>query len=514
MSRPSPPTSPAIPKRRPGRAARAIAVVASLAVFAGLAAWWTTRDTPQRLWQRASDAFNDRHPAEAEALLNRLDRLRPPGPEQKFLRAQIVGVQGREDEAASLFRGIPEGDVPPGAELRLIPALADAEPIPDEGRNLVVVATVGRILHFRIFDADGQRIANTDETRLPARAAAIETLRSELARLWPPAIPSAAEHDRIIAQVTAIARPVPVAPLARLRAGQLERGRHRVRAAEADFLDALKLDPTLAQARRELIYIYGMQLRREAMREQFYKLAELVPPTFHDALLLGLSRNVNWEAAEAAGILAEYVQADPDDRVSRLALARHLQTLNRFEEVETTLAPLAENDPAVLEIRAQTALAQGDLRAATDFAAKGTVDAPELAFVRARLAAARRDWPTAIGYYRAMLADDPHSREGLRGIAQALTAKGNAAEAKPYRDAAQAADRLGHLVDQAGVSGASRNLELIHQLGAACLDAGLFPEARIWYRLAIQNDPLDTRAQQGLFAANAGLARSASPSKP
>ena len=495
------------PPRRPRRVAWALLALAVAGGGGALAAWALTREGPAALWDRANDAFHDKHPELAEALLDRLARLRPLTPEQTFFRAQVIGVQGRDDEAAALFRGIPEAEGRAGAELRLIPAPDDADHLPAEGRNLVVVAAVGRVLHFRIFDAEGRRVADTDETRLPARAAAIEGLRAQLKGLWPPARPSRADQDRVIAAVRGIARALSVAPMARLRAGQIERGRDRIRAAEADFLEALRIDPTLVQARRELIYIYGMQLRREAMREQFYKLAELTPPTFHDALLLGLSRNVAWEAAEASGFLARYVQADPTDRASRLALARQLQVLNRYEEAEAALSPLPPADPEVLEIRAQAALNRGDLRGAAALAAQAPADAPDLAFVRARLAAARRDWAAAERHYRSMLAADPHSREALRGLGQALTARGEPAAAKPYLDAARENDRLGNLIGQASIAGASNDLALIHRLGEACLAAGYYPEARIWYRLAIQRDPFDARAQQGLYAAAARQAQ-------
>ncbi len=53
-----------------------------------------------------------------------------------------------------------------------------------------------------------------------------------------------------------------MAAQARLLAGQTELRRNRVRLAEQLFKAALELDPRLIQAHRELIYIYGMQLRR------------------------------------------------------------------------------------------------------------------------------------------------------------------------------------------------------------------------------------------------------------
>src|SRR4051812_11506435 len=81
--------------------------------------------------------------------------------------------------------------------------------------------------------------------------------------------------DEAIHFLTAINASNSVAARARLVAGQIEKKRNRVRAAEALLLEALRLDPSLALAHRELIVIYAMQARRADLNDQFRALAEL-----------------------------------------------------------------------------------------------------------------------------------------------------------------------------------------------------------------------------------------------
>ena len=44
----------------------------------------------------------------------------------------------------------------------------DVSRIPTSGTNLLIVAKVAGLLHFRIFDSQGKRDLDTDEARLPA----------------------------------------------------------------------------------------------------------------------------------------------------------------------------------------------------------------------------------------------------------------------------------------------------------------------------------------------------------
>ena len=85
------------------------------------------------------------------------------------------------------FGGGETFDLPPmGCDLRLMPSVNDVSGIPTEGRNLVIVADVNNVLHFRIFERDGRMGVDTDETKLKNETGQINDLRDQLKRLWPP----------------------------------------------------------------------------------------------------------------------------------------------------------------------------------------------------------------------------------------------------------------------------------------------------------------------------------------
>ena len=83
-------------------------------------------------------------------------------------------------------------------------SLNDVSGIPTEGKNLIIVAAVNNVLHFRIFDGDGKVVVDTDEKRLTEQARQIEDLRKQLESLWPPHELTWSDKDRVITAVTSI----------------------------------------------------------------------------------------------------------------------------------------------------------------------------------------------------------------------------------------------------------------------------------------------------------------------
>jgi hypothetical protein len=88
-------------------------------------------------------------------------------------------------------------------------SVTDISGIPTEGKMLIIVATVKGVLHFRIFDADGKAVVDTDETRLAGLARQIEHLRKQLEGLWPPHVLTWYEKSRVNTAVTWIAGHTP-----------------------------------------------------------------------------------------------------------------------------------------------------------------------------------------------------------------------------------------------------------------------------------------------------------------
>lgn len=291
----------------------------------------------------------------------------------------------------------------------------------------------------------------------------------------------------------------PMAPEARKLAGQIELREGRVRRAEEYLLEAIELDPNRFQARRELVYIYGMQLRREEIDEQFRALEPHVPLSSKDAFLWGLSRSTAWEGSELSETLRRFIEADPQDHKSRLALSDTLAGLGRIDEAEEVLDPLPADSPEVLERRAALAIERGDIPEAGRLLA----DAPEghagLSRLRGTLALRRRDAEAALRHFRAAEDLDPDHRETIFGLARAYTLAGDLERARPYQELARTYEEFSTLLQYAATPDGQADPELPLKLGRAAEGLGRLAEARTWYRLRLERDPFDREAQQALY---------------
>jgi tetratricopeptide (TPR) repeat protein len=291
----------------------------------------------------------------------------------------------------------------------------------------------------------------------------------------------------------------PMGPQARLLAGQIELRRDRVRLAEESFQAALRLNPGLVQARRELIYIYGMQLRRPELNEQFFALSQLTRLTADNLFHWGLLRNSSWEPVEAIGILSRYIAADPQDRWSRLALAENERRMGRRAQAEAALAVLPPDDPQATAIRVQIAVDGQDLDEAERLLAMDTTSTPALARLRGRLALARRDAKAAMRHWQIAYAADPDDRETTFGLLRALELAGESQAALPLRESARKLEWFNTLLHRAATPQARREPQLLRQLGAASAALDRTAEARAWYELAIEADSSDPESQKALY---------------
>ncbi len=293
-----------------------------------------------------------------------------------------------------------------------------------------------------------------------------------------------------------------MAAQARLLAGQTELRRDRVRLAETLFHAALAIDPRLIQAHRELIYIYGMQLRRAELSSEFMALSRLTDLNFDNAFHWGLLRNNSWEPGTAVDSLTAFAAADPLDRWSRLALAENYRRMGRLDDADSAIKPLADDDTEAIGLRAKLALERLDPDRAERLLATGPHDDPVLARLRGTLALGQRDVARAIESFRIAYTADPENREALFGYIAALELAHDDKTAEPLRDRARRFDRLISLIQRAAVGSARLDASLLKQLGEACVDLDRKDEARAWYKLAIGLDPLDATAQQALFRLN------------
>jgi tetratricopeptide (TPR) repeat protein len=305
--------------------------------------------------------------------------------------------------------------------------------------------------------------------------------------------------ERALAELEHVPDDHYMAAQARLLAGQIELRRDRVRLAQGWFQAALRLDPKLIQAHRELIYIYGMQLRRAELCAQFLALSRLVPLSSDNVFHWCLLRSNSWEPGEAVATLLRYVAADPLDRWSRLAVAENDRRMGQSDAAESVLAPLAPDDSAAVAIRVQIAIDRQEQEQAERLLAESSSDDPALARLRGRLALSKRDAQGAWHHFRIAFKSDPEDRETVFGLVYALELAGESQAAEPFRELAGKLERLSTLIHRAANPKARQDPALLRELGAACAALHRDPEARAWYELAIALDSADSESQQALF---------------
>ena len=110
-----------------------------------------------------------------------------------------------------------------------------------------------------------------------------------------------------------------------------------------------------------------------------------------------------------------------------------------------------------------------------------------------------RDGPTAVDRFRRALDAQPDHRRRLNGLVQALRLSGQDGAAKPLLERLGLLDVLIDRVRRAAEMTHRNDSSLLRDLGAACDALGLSAEARAWYQLALDRDPLDRETQGALY---------------
>jgi tetratricopeptide (TPR) repeat protein len=307
------------------------------------------------------------------------------------------------------------------------------------------------------------------------------------------------EPDAASSYLARISKDGPLAARVALVTSRAELGRFRARPMEDALRLALRLDPKLAEARRSLVFLYGIQGRRLELLEQFAALAAQGPLTFElvDHWCIAHQELIK-EPGELKPTLERFVENDPDDRMSRLGLARVCRQLGRFDRAKDCLARLPESDPDARASRAEIEFDRGDMEAVSRLVADGPPDDPKLARLRGYLALNRHDGAEAVRCFRLSDAVEPNHGETLYGLAQALRVVGDRAGAEPYARRAEAQRVLRDHLTNLGANREPRPV-VCCRLALDCESAGYVPEARAWYHLATAYDPTNQQAQRALF---------------
>jgi tetratricopeptide (TPR) repeat protein len=308
--------------------------------------------------------------------------------------------------------------------------------------------------------------------------------------------------DDALAALLGVPDSDPDAAVIWLTRGLLEFERNRPGAAEAALFRALAKNAELAEARRGLIDLYAIQGRRGELGAQFRALARRGALTFDDLYLWCQGRRQDVGPAEIAAKLEQMVREEPDDRLTRMALAENHRRLGRLDEAEADLTPLSDVDPEARAARARIAIDHGAADEAARLLEGGPPDHAALARLRGRLALGRGE-AAAVVHFRAALASDPDDRDTLFGLGQSLRLAGQGEAAKPYLEAARARDHVEWLVENARSSFQHDDPKALSAIGDACKSLGRLPAAQGWYRLALARDPLAADLQKRLFELDA-----------
>ena len=155
----------------------------------------------EMLRELLSTPVGDKVPLNAKVALGADERTR-------LLADLQAAADGGVDAARSGLAYLSCYGIKGWCDLRLMSSLNDVSGIPTVGQNLILVAAVNNVLHFRLFDADGKMVVDTDEKNLTGQTRQIEDLRKELQRLWPPhpftKVLFVGHRERVITAVTSI----------------------------------------------------------------------------------------------------------------------------------------------------------------------------------------------------------------------------------------------------------------------------------------------------------------------
>ncbi len=291
----------------------------------------------------------------------------------------------------------------------------------------------------------------------------------------------------------------PLGPTARFLAGREQVARGRLRDAEALFLDIPDQSPLTPRALRELAYIYALQQRLDLLDAAFAKLSAAGELDDMSLLLWSRIHFGSWDTGSDLATLGKALEADPDDRWTRLALASGLRRAARLDDAAQLLIALPQSDPEARALRAALAFDRGNLDLAESLLADGSPNHPKLARLRGSIALVQHNPHAAVNYFQIAYHAGLRDRATLFGLANALKLDGANTNAATFFNAARRIDDLGTLIREANSTALDRSPDLPTRIGVAFAAVQRNLEARAWLNLAIRRDPLDQTAQHALF---------------
>jgi tetratricopeptide (TPR) repeat protein len=312
--------------------------------------------------------------------------------------------------------------------------------------------------------------------------------------------------DQAIASLSAIPDDHPLAGWARLRCGQLERSRLRFRQAEKWLQKVIDLDENSVEARRELVYVYGMQLRRADLHEQLRRLNKLTLLKAKEIWVWCMVRDLAWwHPEEHVPILEKAIEADPEDFRSRIALAEVLRRQGLTDQALSKIEQSPENRVELRAKRMELLIDQNRMEQVEVMLDQIAVDEPSVAILRGRMAMSKGDPKSAVRFFELAEIAEPGRREIVANLGQASIQAGDSVKGKNLVQMSGKIDSLNNLLLKLEKSIEKTGAETWRELAKACEDAGRVAEARAWQSLIIANNPFDQPAQSAIFRIDSKL---------
>ena len=303
-----------------------------------------------------------------------------------------------------------------------------------------------------------------------------------------------------ISELAAIPDDHPLAGWARLRQGQLHRQRFEYRLAENDLKSAIQVDPGSVVARRELVFILGLQLRRSELNRLFLELSRMTTLSPKEVWVWCMVRDlVWWVPEEQIPMLQKAIAADPGDHFSHLALVEVLKRNSKVNESIESLDKLPADLPEALAKRLEIEIERNDTEKAAELLAKIPADSSAAAEIRGRLALAEGKAKEAIQFFEMADQADPGRRQVLADLGRAWSLAGDREKGLDYARRAAQVDALNNLLLKSENSVEKSTLADWLTFARASEAAGRLDEARAWLALIIQANPLDNSAQAEIF---------------
>ncbi len=294
------------------------------------------------------------------------------------------------------------------------------------------------------------------------------------------------------------------AATARFLEGTLFLNAYRARQAEAAFRKAVELNPDYLQPHERLAMLHNMQLRASEMRRELEAIRRFRPWTLDELYGFIFVTGIKEHIIER---VEKFVEADPDDRYSHLALARYLLLDDRPAEAARVVQSVCAQNPGdgvLWACLAEARLGQFELAEAREALSRAAVGPnADVSVWRAHgfYSMAVGDWRQAAACLRRAVTLAPDDRTAVYKLGMALE---RLAEKSAARRQFRHAELLLELhtamlpiVDRNRTRPEIVAIDAVIQAGTLLMELDRNGDAVFFFEKALALNPNSTAAQQG-----------------